>query len=181
MRLPGIDLESLRPEQRALYERFAADPKGVKGPHLAFLHAPRLFEVFDPYSRFVRCESSLDGRLRELATLVVARKWRSQYAWVAHAPIAARAGLAQEVIEAIRVELAPRFAREDESAVYEFVRELIVTGFVSDERYAAAQRQLGDTGVVELVGIVGHFCTISLLLNACEIGLREEEAMPFAD
>jgi 4-carboxymuconolactone decarboxylase len=42
--------------------------------------------------------------------------------------------------------------------------------------HAAAVRELGEAGVVELVGVLGYYTLVSMTLNAFEIGLPEGEA-----
>ena len=41
--------------------------------------------------------------------------------------------------------------------------------------FAAATKELGRQGVVELIGILGYYTFVSMTLNAFEIGLPEGE------
>ena len=88
-----------------------------------------------------------------------------------HARLAAEAGVADDVIEAIGIGTDPTFGDPDEAAVYTFTRELLATGDVSAQTYSAAVAALGDTGVVELTLLVGYYCLISFTLNAFEVPL----------
>ena len=181
MRLPKLEPAQLNPEQRALWDKIASGPRGgVRGPYFALLHAPRLCAEFEPVVRFLRFECSVSERLRELSILVVARHWKSQYEFFAHASIAKRAGIPPEVIDAIRTGRSPEFVQDDERTVYEFVHELVTTGFASDGHYRAAHRLLGDTAVVELVALVGQYGAVALILNAFEIDVPEGAERPFA-
>jgi len=182
MRLPLLDPKNLSAEQRKLWERIASGPRGgVRGPYFALLHSPSLCEGFEAVGRFLRYECAVPPHLRELAILVVARRWRAQYEWFAHAKIAAKEGIAAEVIEAIRRGQTPTFAKDDERVLYEFVHELLREGFVGDARYNAAHALLGVTGMVDLLGFIGQYNSIALILNAFEIGLPDGEPNPFAD
>src|SRR5262249_10819379 len=49
----------------------------------------RLFDLF----YYLRWQTSVPTRLNEFAILIIARQWRSQVEWFAHAPLAAKAGL----------------------------------------------------------------------------------------
>ena len=180
MRLPQLKPQDLNAAQRKIWERIASGPRGgVRGPYFALLHSPNLCEGFEAVGRFLRYECAVPSRLRELAILVVARRWKAQYEWFAHATIAAKEGIAPEVIDAIRLAQAPQFVKDDERVIFEFVEELLRTGFVADARYAAAQSLLGTTGMVDLLGFVGQYNSVALILNAFEIGLPEGEPNPF--
>lgn len=182
MRLPKLDPKNLSADQRRIWERIASGPRaGVRGPYFALLHSPNLCEGFEAVGRFLRYECAVPAPLRELAVLVVARRWKAQYEWFAHAPIAAKEGIAPEVIEAIRLQRPPVFAKDDQRVLFEFVEELLRTGFVSDTRYAAAQTLLGVNGIVDLLGFVGQYNSVALILNAFEIGIPEGEPNPFRE
>ena len=171
--------DDLTPEQRAIWDRIAAGPRGgVRGPYLALLRSPALAERFEELGRFLRYECSVPQRLRELAVLVIARRWNAQYEWFAHAPIAAREGVSAEVIEAIRTGAAPPFERDDERVVFAFVESVAHSGFAADAVRAAAERLLGPAGLVELVAFTGHYTGVALILNVFGIGVPAGETDP---
>ncbi len=109
------------------------------------------------------------GNLRELAILTVGRHWKAEFEWFAHAPIAIREGLAEEIVEAIRVGTPPNFTNDDEAAVHGFVRSLLETGRCDDDVYADMRTRFGEDGIVELTGIVGHYTGVAMTLNSFEI------------
>ena len=47
----------------------------------------------------MRFHSSLPPKLNEMAIIITARHWTSQYEWYAHKSAAQRAGLSQSIIE----------------------------------------------------------------------------------
>jgi 4-carboxymuconolactone decarboxylase len=51
---------------------------------------------------------------------------------------------------------------------------------VSDATAERAHRILGDTGVVDLVGILGYYGLISMTINAFKVPLPAGEPEPFA-
>ena len=120
---------------------------------------------------FCRYNTSLPKRLSELAILITAKNWRAQYEWYAHEPMARDGGLGDDVIAAIKAGTRPAFAAADEEAVYNLGMELYETQRVSDATFAAAKAQLGEAGVVELVGIMGYYALVSLTLNAFQVPL----------
>ena len=51
------------------------------------------------------------------------------------------------------------------TAVHAFVKESQETKTVSDATYARAVAAIGEEGVVDVVGIVGYYCLVSMTLN----------------
>lgn len=180
MRLKQIAPEQWTEAQREIAARIAAPPRGaVRGPYLALIHSPGLCEKFEAMGRFVRFECSVPERLRELAILIVACRWKAEYEWFAHAQLAERAGLAPASIEAIRNGQQPVFADADERVVHDFAYELVHTGRVTDATYSAARDRFGETTVVDLVGLLGNYTAIALVLNAFEVEIPTGHPRPF--
>ncbi|MGF6768256.1 4-carboxymuconolactone decarboxylase [Paraburkholderia sp. GAS199] len=165
-RIADLDPDRMTPAQRSVYDTIASGPrKGVRGPLAVWLHRPELAQNAQALGRYCRYETSLEPRLSELAILVIARIWGSEYEWYAHKPIALEAGVSAEVAEAIRTHATPAFARADEAAIHAFLVELHRERNVSDATYAEAVEQLGEDGVIDLVGLAGYYTLISMTIN----------------
>ncbi len=83
------------PEAQSLTHDRLADTigeylRGLRGPGGIQLHSPELSRVSRPLNHYLRFESGLGGRVRELAILVTARECDSQFEWAAHEAGAAR-------------------------------------------------------------------------------------------
>ena len=154
---------------------------GMSGPFNAWLRSPMLGEAAQRVGETVRFESVLPPQLRELAILVVAAKWKAQYEWWAHERIARREGLDEGVIESVKAETPPDFSNSTESVVYNFARELLDEHRVSDHLYDEAVELLGETGVVELVILLGYYTLVSMTLNVFEVLVPVGEDAPFID
>ena len=135
------------------------------GPFLPLLRSPRLLDRVASVGEYLRFESVLDARVRELATCAVARHVTNQFEWVMHAPLALKAGVSPEAIEALRAGARPLRLAPDEEAALDFTRELLTTHGVSDATYASALAHFGEQGVVELAALVGYFAMVSWLMN----------------
>jgi len=171
-RIADLDRDSMTPAQRGVYDTIARGPrKGVRGPLAVWLHRPELAQNAQALGRYCRYETLLPARLSELAILVIARAWRAEYEWYVHKPIALKAGLSPQVVEAIRSHAVPVFDHRAEAAIYEFLMELHRTRAVSDAVYAEAVAQLGEPGVVDLVGLAGYYTLISMTINAFQVAL----------
>lgn len=181
-RIPDWTVDMLSPAQRQVHDAIVGGPRGVvQGPVRIWLESPELAQHAQALGAFCRFGTSLPPRLSELAILVTGAHWRAGFEWHVHAPIALEAGIAPEVAEAIRAGATPHFVHADEAAVHAFARELLEAREVSDATYREAERHLGRTGVVELVGILGYYGLISMTIVAFRVPLPEGAAEPFAD
>lgn len=181
-RLGEIDPARLSDEQRRVAEQIQSGPRGgLAGPFWPWLRSPELADRAQKLGEFVRFETSLPPRLFELAVLVTAHHWKAQFEWHAHAALARKAGLDDDVIDAIHAGGRPRSAKADEAAVYEFATELYARRRVSDVTYAAAQAQIGERGVVELVGVLGYYALVSMTLNVFGIEVPPGAPLPFQE
>lgn len=172
VRIPLFPREDMSDAQRAVYQAIVNGPRGkVVGPLRAALHAPELADRWQKLGELLRYRTSLPPRLSELAILVVARHWDSQFEWYAHAPIAEKVGLPAGMIEAIRTGALAATPHPADQVVLAYSAELLREHSVRDATYAAARELLGDTGIVELTALVGYYSMVALTLNAHEIPL----------
>jgi 4-carboxymuconolactone decarboxylase len=184
-RLPILREEALAPAQRALLDSIRSGPRGastnIRGPFAVFLHAPAYGELAQKLGGFVRYQTGVPPRLSEFAILCTGRWWRAQYEWYAHEPMAERAGVKPATIRDIRAGRRPKSAAKDELAIYDFVDELYKTRRVSDRTYKRVHDVLGDSGTVELVGILGYYAMISMILNIFRMSPPPEAPLPFPE
>ena len=184
-RLPELTEDKLDDAQRALLESMRAGPRGARvklgGPFGVYMHAPQYGELTQQLGAFVRFKTSLEPRLSEFAILCTAKMWRAQYEWHAHAPIAEKAGVKADVVRDIKAGRAPAKAAKDERAIFDFVKELYKTRRVSERTYKRVHGYLGDKATVELVGILGYYTAVSMILNIFNVPLPEGTAPYFAE
>jgi 4-carboxymuconolactone decarboxylase len=165
-RLPLLPGHAMSDAQRAAAQALIDSPrKGVYGPFVPLLRSPVLLDRVAKTGEYLRFDGVLDARVRELVTCAVARHVSNQFEWTMHAPLALKAGVAAQAIEALRVGAAPRPLQADEQAGFEFATELLRTHGVSDPTYAAALQAFGEQGVVELAALVGYFAMVSWVMN----------------
>jgi 4-carboxymuconolactone decarboxylase len=172
--------ETMTPEQRRVAEAIQAGPRGagLRGPFNALLRSPALFDLVQRLGAYVRFESSIPARLNELAILMAGRKWTAQYEFYAHRRHAIRAGLLPEICDAIAAGVRPKAMQDDEAAVHDFSAELLETGQVSDENFRNVLDQFGERGVVDLIGTVGYYTLVSMVLNVDRVPLPPGETPP---
>jgi len=181
-RFPQLTLDQLDDTQKPLGEQvMKVSSLGIAGPYNSMLRSPvlgqRLFDLF----HYLRWETSVPLRLNEFAILIVARQWRSQVEWYAHAPLAAKAGLSADVIAELKTGKRPSNMAADEAAVYDFVSELTTTHKVSDQTYARAKTVFSDQQIVDLTAVAGNYVMVAMLLAMSEATVPAGKEPPFKD
>ncbi len=184
-RLPILTEETLDDAQRALLESMRAGPRGARvklgGPFGIYMHAPAYGALTQQLGAHLRFGTSIEPRLSEFAILCTARAWRAQYEWHIHAPIAEKAGVRPETIRDVKAGRAPKKGAKDERAIFDFVQEFYKRKRVSERNFKRVHAFLGDKGTVELVGILGYYANVSMILNAFNVSLPDGAAPHFAE
>jgi len=165
-RFQPLTYDTLTAEQKAMVEHlFAGERGGMNGPFNVTLRSPEMGDRAQKLGAQLRFHSSMPNRLNEMAILMTARFWNAQYEWSAHKKNALTAGLNPSVVEAIATGKRPSSMQPDEEAVYNFGDELLRTREVSDAAFKAAVDRFGERGVVDLTGVMGYYCFVSMMLN----------------
>ena len=180
-RLAPLDLNTLTTEQSEVANAITAGPRGgLRGPFEAWLRSPQLADRAQKLGEYCRFGSSLPKDLSELAIILAGKHWKSQYEFWAHARLAKEAGLAPEIIEAVRTGAAPPFTRDSERVIYDFITEYFATNRVSETTYSRAKAAFGEAAVVDLIGVVGYYGIVCMTLNVFEVALPEGHEPPLA-
>ena len=166
-RLPPIPETSLTPAQRAAAEELTKGPRGkLAGPFVPLLRSPELMARVQKVGEYLRFESALPDRIKELAILVTARRWDQGYEWSFHLPLALKSGVTRETAEAIAGGKRPPGLTAAEAAAYDLLEELLATKTVGEKAYAVALDAFGEAGVVDLVALGGYYGLLALVMNA---------------
>lgn len=166
-RLPPIP-----PARWTNIQREHADPiiNGPRGallpPFIPLMRSPELMGHAQRMGEYLRYRSTLPRRLTELAILLVAREWTQQVEWAIHAPIAIQEGVSPHMVEDLAARRVPAFPDEECRLIYDFCRELQSTKVVSDAVWDAAIAAFGEQAVVDLLGVVGYYTLLSIVMNA---------------
>ena len=178
-RFKPLTMDEMTPEQKAMADAILSGPRGtLNGPFNVMLRSPDLGDRLQKVGEYVRFKTSIPPRLNELAILVTARAWTAQYEWYAHYQYAMKAGVPPAVADDIAAGKRPTKMQGDEEVVYNFTRELIDTKQVSDATFNAVKEKFGERGVVDLVGLIGYYHIVSMLLNVDRYPLPEGAKPP---
>jgi 4-carboxymuconolactone decarboxylase len=182
VRIPKLEPSSLDDEQRSLYDAIAGgrraqgpqlfqltDEAGrLEGPFNAFLLQPRLGSALQAVGSSVRYDTGLDDRCREIAILVVAAHWRSDFEWYAHEAVGRSVGLDEAELVVV-CDIRPAALAGREAAVARTVAALVLRGDLDDAEYHEAVDHLGLAGLFELLTLVGYYATLALQLRVFRV------------
>lgn len=179
-RLPDLPYDAMSPRQKEIHDILERPPSaGFQGPFPVWIHRPDLIDIARHQGMFIRFGTSLEPRLSELAILVAAEHWQSQYEWFAHEGPARKGGLGEAIIQDLRAGRTPAFEDAEEQAVYDVARSLLKTRALDDATYARAVDILGEGRLVDCVGVIGHYTMVAFTLNAFHQDVPEGAERPF--
>jgi len=165
-RFKPLTYDEMTPAQKTMTEHLLTGERGgMTGPFNALLRSPEMGDAVQKLGAQVRYHSSLSPRLNEFAIIITGRFWNAQYEWYAHKRLALQAGLKPDIVDALAAGRRPQEMQPDEEAVYYFVTELLRTKQVSDATFNAARDKLGERSLVDLIGVVGYYGLVSMVLN----------------
>jgi len=179
-RFTQLTMEQLNDQQRPLGEQIMkVSSVGLGGPYNSMLRSPIFGQKMFDLLYYLRWQTSVPLRLNEFAILITGRLWRSQVEWLAHAPLAIKAGLSPQIVADLKANRRPDSMQPDEAAVYDFVMELSTKHEVSDETFARAKKILGEQQVVDLTAVTGTYVTVAMILAMAEQGVPADKEPPF--
>jgi len=169
-RLPYLDAQDLAEDDRTLLAR----PANL---FRAYVHSPEAFRNFSRLGGYIRSQSTLDPRLRELAILQVGYLTRSEYEYTHHIQLSRdQFGVSDHDIRAIATETAgedsglPALDR----AVLRLAREMTEDLQGSEEAFATVLEALGAEHTVDLVTTIGFYCMVVRVLFTLDIDLEDD-------
>jgi 4-carboxymuconolactone decarboxylase len=142
----------------------------LNGPFNAMLVSPQLGDALQQLGAAVRYRSALSGRVREMAILMVAAQWDSDFERYAHEPVARSVGVRDGEIADLRAGRTPVVDDAAEAAALRLVAALLADQDVDDEIYAAVVPNIGERAAFELTTLVGYYATLALQLRVFRVG-----------
>jgi 4-carboxymuconolactone decarboxylase len=172
-RFKPLTYEEMTPEQKKMTDNILGGERGsMHGPYNVMLRSPEMGDLAQKFGAHIRFYSSLSKKLNELAILMTARAWKSPFVWYIHRKFGIAAGLNTHTIDSLATGQRPEMDT-DETIVFEFCEELLSTRRVSDVTYAKTKEMFGERGIVDLIGVMGYYQLVSMLLNVDRYPLPE--------
>ncbi len=168
-RLPYLDKEDLAPEDQDIMRR------NINLDRI-LAHSPEGARSFTRLGRFIRHDSRLDPRLREMAILQVGYVTRSPYEYSHHVEIGRGFGVSDDDIRAIAAETAGRDSELEPlaRAVLRAAREMTDGLAVSHETFAALRQGLDEECLTDLILTIAFYNAVVRFLATMEINVEAE-------
>lgn len=178
-RMPPIPAERLTDEQRKAVADISSGLRGeIRGPYWPILRSPGFLMSVHRVGEYTRYHCPLDHRINEMATLMGARAWTQQYAWNAHYGKAVKAGLMPSTLDALAEGRRPPEMQKDEEILYDFVTEVLANKSASDATYERTVAQFGESGVIDILGIVGYYSMLAMIMNVARTAFTDGRPLP---
>ena len=168
-------------QREVISQAFPGSTSSLTGPYGAWLRSPQVMRgrrIVGAY--LLGYEGVLPPKLTEIAVLMSARHWTSQFIWRAHTRLALEAGVGPDLMQAIAEGRRPPDMAEDEAMIYDFCDELFRNQSISDATYARALAMIGEQGIVEAVAAIGHWASNAMMMNAARVPLPAGAPAPLA-
>ena len=163
-RFAELALADMTTEQRAIADRALSGPRGkYDGSLVIWLRSPVVADQVERLGEYLRFESPVPLRLKELAIMLVARHKNAAYPWSLHHGQALRAGVSAETLDAIARRQRPSAMPADEAAVHDFCIALLNGQDVADPIHAAVLSALGERGEIDLIGLIGYYQMVCMI------------------
>jgi alkylhydroperoxidase family enzyme len=168
-RLPYLDVTDLAPEHKHLLKR------NINLLRL-MSHSPKGATAFHGMGHYIRFDSPLDTRLREMAILQIGYLTRSVYEYTHHIKISRDFGVSDEDIRAIAAETAGRPSSLDPLTchVLRAARDMTTGLTTTDETFAALSSHLDKECLTDLVLIISFYNAVIRFLATMQIDNEPE-------
>ena len=158
----------LAPEHHALFDRIAQSRGQVGGPYSILLHSPGVAEKVDTLAAALRTDSQLTPQEFVLTALAVARAKDCLFVWSVQAPRARQAGVADDVIAAIR-DRSTSALSQDVADLVSYAQQVVGGTRVDQATFDRLSAGHGIRWLVDLTVTAGHFGLIAGINNAFEV------------
>lgn len=168
-RVPYLDKADLSAENQDLLSRNI-------NLYRALAHSPNGLRSFSTLGKFIRHQSRLDPRLREMAILQVGYLARSPYEYSHHIKIGRDFGVSDDDIRAMIAETTGgKSALEPlAKAVLRAAREMTMEMAVSDATFAELRRGLDTECLTDLVMTIAFYNGVVRLLATMQIDVEDD-------
>jgi alkylhydroperoxidase family enzyme len=132
----------------------------------------RLFRPFLSFNARLMPRGRLERSQTEAVVLRTALLCGSQYEWTQHVPLARRAGLSAEQVEAVRTDPESELLPEPTRALLRAVAELLDDHALSGATYERLSATLSPAQILETTMLVGNYAMLAGALNSFGVPLE---------
>lgn len=166
-RLPIVNRADLDDEGKAIYDRYTSPDStslaGLAGPGGLRLH-----------SNVDKSPTRIDGKVRALIRLTMARELDQVFEWTLYEPVGLREGISIEVLDVIRYDRSLTGVPPKEASIISLARETFRNHHVSSDSYQLLKEQFGNKDLMEIAYLMGDAMESYMLLFMFDVQLPYE-------
>jgi 4-carboxymuconolactone decarboxylase len=165
-RFKPLKYDEMTGEQKIMIDHLlAGERQGARGPFNVLLRSPEVGDLAQQFGGAMRFHTALPKDVSETIIIMTGRFWMAQYEWTAHKAAALKNGVNPAIVDAIAAGKRPTGMSPRMEVAYNFIDELLTTHQVTDATFHAAKETYGEKGVVDMLGLSGWYCLVSMVLN----------------
>jgi 4-carboxymuconolactone decarboxylase len=179
-RLPPVQRQDLDADGQKIFDSLAGPTKApMRGILGLGIYDPKLAEALHLLHDSVTKYGTLGNRVDELAILVATREEKmSLNEWYSHEAAALKAGIDQSTIDVVKFGKEPTGLDAKDALIIRFGREWFRDHHVSSDTFAKTVEAFGQRGTVELIGVMGDYAMVGMMLQAVDQQLPNRPALP---
>jgi 4-carboxymuconolactone decarboxylase len=173
-RIPPLGPEQWTPQQREMIAPQIREGGSALNLYATMLQHPGLYTPRVSFGTYLRSETSLPPRTREMLIMRAAFLVGAEYEWAHHVERAREAGLTDR--EIARIAAGPDAAgwSEESRAVLRAADELRREAFITDRTWAVLAKRYDVKQLIEIVFTVGGYTMTGLAINSFGIQVEPE-------
>jgi len=165
-RFKPLQYDEMTREQKIMIDHLlAGERQGARGPFNVLLRSPEVGDLAQQFGGAMRFHTALPKDVSETIIIMTGRFWMAQYEWTAHKAAALKNGVPPAIVDAIATGKRPKGMSPQMEVAYNFIDELLTTHQVTDATFQAAKETYGEKGVVDIMGLSGWYCLVSMVLD----------------
>jgi 4-carboxymuconolactone decarboxylase len=173
-RLPTVNASD-NPEAAQAFAEIKATRGYVSNALRSLGHSPVALLHFARVGQYVKYESKLSERLRELAIVCAARG--IPYEWTHHVPLALQAGIPREALDDIDAQRDPSSLAAGERAIAAFVRELFTPASVAQGTFDEMRRHWSPAEISDVVFTAVYYRALATAAMALGVELEGDDVL----
>jgi 4-carboxymuconolactone decarboxylase len=165
-RFPPVRRDDLDTAGKKVYDDHVAEGINLGGPGPVSLRMwdPPVAEHGHAMNQYVRTKAGLSPAVVELVILTTTRELNAEYEYSGHEPAGLKAGLSQQVIDAVKFRRPLTGLPERDAAIIQLTREAVGQRKVSPATFARAEKLFGKKALVTMGAIMGEYNSAAILL-----------------
>jgi 4-carboxymuconolactone decarboxylase len=162
--------EDLPAEGQHFFDRIVRTRGRVAEPFQVLLNSPEVADRLASVGDFLLYDTVLSPAVKTLTWLIAAREYDCDYAWAASVPHAQKAGVPNELINAIWNRRPLANVTKEQQLLIDLCHQLLRGNHhVSEPEYCAAVEHFGTAATVQIAATIGYFVMMAFVLNAFEV------------